>query len=217
MLSGGELSRSLWSFDREGCGKIIPNFYFFLVLKRENYENIFKFWYQSETGGLSRGFWKESVLVLNKSLLFFFSKVVFPLLWWTVVFVLLQFPIYFSLGEFWVAKYLVTILLFFIYLFMLSPIFKYYLDYMMDFSLVTPEFLTRYNQSWMLKRDIKSSYVKNIKTITIEKNTLRYNIFDNGNLIFLSEWDRDNDGEIVLHYIQNPEQAKKKIVRIMKL
>gem|GEM_PF-1094803 len=39
----------------------------------------------------------------------------------------------------------------------------------------------------MLKRDIKSSYVKNIKTITIEKNTLRYNIFDNGNLIFLSE------------------------------
>ena len=88
---------------------------------------------------------------------------------------------------------------------------------MMDFSLVTPEFLTRYNQSWALKRDIKSSYVKNIKTITIEKNTLRYNIFDNGNLIFLSEWDRDNDGEIVLHYIQNPEQAKKKIVRIMKL
>lgn len=119
-------------------------------------------------------FWKESVLVLNKSLLFFFSKVVFPLLWWTVVFVLLQFPIYFSLGEFWVAKYLVTILLFFIYLFMLSPIFKYYLDYMMDFSLVTPEFLTRYNQSWMLKRDIKSSYVKNIKTITIEK--IRYDI-----------------------------------------
>ena len=162
-------------------------------------------------------FWKESVLVLNKSLLFFFPKVVFPLLWWTVVFVLLQFPIYFSLGKFWVTKYLVTIVLFFIYLFMLSPIFKYYLDYMMDFSLVTPEFLTRYNQSWMLKRDIKSSYVKNIKTITIEKNTLRYNIFDNGNLIFLSEWDRDNDGEIVLHYIQNPEQAKKKIVRIMKL
>ena len=150
-------------------------------------------------------------------MLFFFSKVVFPLLWWTVVFVLLQFPIYFSLGKFWVTKYLVTIVLFFIYLFMLSPIFKYYLDYMMDFSLVTPEFLTRYNQSWMLKRDIKSSYVKNIKTITIEKNTLRYNIFDNGNLIFLSEWDRDNDGEIVLHYIQNPEQAKKKIVRIMKL
>ena len=162
-------------------------------------------------------FWKENVFILSKSLLFLFSKVVFPLLWRTGVFIALQFPIYFSLGAFWVAKYIVTGILFFVYLFMLSPIFKYYLDYMMDFSLVTPEFLTRYNQSWALKRDIKSSYVKNIKTITIEKNTLRYNIFDNGNLIFLSEWDRDNDWEIVLHYIQNPEQAKKKIVRIMKL
>gem|GEM_PF-6288710 len=45
------------------------------------------------------------------------------------------------------VKYIVTGILFFVYLFMLSPIFKYYLDYMMDFSLVTPEFLTRYNQS----------------------------------------------------------------------
>lgn len=162
-------------------------------------------------------FWKENVFILSKSGLFLFSKVVFPFLWWTAVFVALQFPIYLSLESFWVAKYVVTGLLFFVYLFMLSPIFKYYLDYIMDFSLVTPEFLTRYNQSWALKRDIKSSYVKNIKTITIEKNTIRYNIFDNGNLIFLSEWDRDNDGEIVLHYIQNPEQTKKEIVRIMKI
>lgn len=74
-----------------------------------------------------------------------------------------------------------------VYIVMLIPIFKNYLDYTMDFSLVTPEYLTRYNQSGALKRDIKSSYVKNIKTITIEKNNFRYNIFDNGNLIFLSE------------------------------
>lgn len=162
-------------------------------------------------------FWKENVYILSKSLLFLFSKVIFPFIWWSLVFVVLQFPIYLSLDSFWTIKYIVTGVLFLVYLFMLSPIFKYYLDYLMDFSLVTPEFLTRYNQSWALKRDIKSSYVKNIKTITIEKNRFRYNIFDNWNLIFLSEGDRDNDWEIVLHYIQNPEKTKKEIIRIMKL
>ncbi len=157
----------------------------------------------------------KNVLVLSKSWLFLMVKVVFPLLRWTLVFIALQFPIYISLEEFWNVRYILTGIMFFVYIVMISPVFKYYLDYVMDFSLVTPQYLTRYNQSWPLKRDIKASNVKNIKTITIEKNNLLYNIFDNGNLIFLSEWDRDNDGEIVLHYIKDPEAKKKEITRIM--
>ncbi|RAL55157.1 hypothetical protein BSK20_05120 [SR1 bacterium human oral taxon HOT-345] len=162
-------------------------------------------------------FGKENVFILNKSFLFFFSKVIVPFFGWTIMFILVQFPIYLGLEDFGNIKYIVTGVLFIIYLFVIAPLFKYYLDYVMDFSLVTPEYLTRYNQTGPLKRDIKSSYVKNIKTITIQKNTFWYNIFDNGNLIFLSEGDRDNQGEIVLHYIKDPEAKKKIITKIMKL
>jgi hypothetical protein len=49
----------------------------------------------------------------------------------------------------------------------------------MDFSIVTQDFLTRYNQTGFFKRDIKSSNVNNIKTITIDKNNILYNIFNN--------------------------------------
>lgn len=157
----------------------------------------------------------NNVLVLRKSSLFLLVKVLFPLLGWTLLFVGLQFPIYISLDEFGNVKYVLTAIMLLVYIVMISPLFKHYLDYIMDFSLVTPQYLTRYNQSWPLKRDIKASNVKNIKTITVEKNNLLYNIFDNGNLIFLSEWDRDNDGEIVLHYIKDPESKKKEITRIM--
>lgn len=162
-------------------------------------------------------FWVENVLVLRKSYLFLLSKVLLPFFWRTLTFVMLQFPVYLALDEFGKVKYMLTAVMFFLYLFILSPLLKYFLDYTMDFSLVTPDYLTRYNQSWPFKRDIKSSYVKNIKTITIEKNCFRYNIFDNGNLIFLSEGDRDNEGEIILHYIKDPEGKKKAITRIMKL
>ena len=109
-------------------------------------------------------------------------------------------------------------LLLYWFLLTISSVLKYYVDYKMDFSIVTPEYLTRYNQSWFFKRDIKSSYVRNIKTITIVKNSMLYNIFNNWNLLFLSEWDREKwDWEIILHYIKNPEEKKKEITRIMKI
>ena len=94
---------------------------------------------------------------------------------------------------------------------------KYYIDYTMDFSIITPEYLTRYNQSGIMSRDIKTSNVMNIKTISIEKHSFLYNIFNNGDLIFLSEGDKADQWEIVLHYIKDPEWAKKEITRIMKL
>ena len=163
---------------------------------------------------------EENVLVLKKSLLFLFVKVIFPVFWWFIAVFCLRILIYINLWDYVTIKILFTIFMLLLYRFILtiSSVVKYYIDYKMDFSVVTPEYLTRYNQTWFFKRDIKSSYVRNIKTITIIKNSIWYNIFNNWNLIFLSEWDREKwDWEIVLHYLQNPEDKKKEITRIMKI
>jgi len=164
---------------------------------------------------------EKNVLMLNKSFLFLFVKVLFPIFWWFIAIFSLRVIIFFNMGEdMKIIRALFTIFMLLLYWFLLviSSITKYYIDYKMDFSIVTPEYLTRYNQTWFFKRDIKSSYVRNIKTITIVKNDPLYNIFNNWNLIFLSEWDREKwDWEIVLHYIQNPEEKKKEITRIMKI
>ena len=170
-------------------------------------------------------YWKENVLVLNKSFLFLFVKVLFPVIWWFIILSALWATVFFSMGDDMLeAKILFTIFMILLYVFIIAVcnVVKYYIDYRMDFSLVTPEYLTRYNQSWLFKRDIRSSYVRNIKTISIVKNDPLYNIFNNGNLIFLWEGDRGltsekGDWEIVLHYIQNQEWKKKDITRIMKI
>jgi len=162
---------------------------------------------------------EENVLMLNKSFLFLFVKVLFPIFWWFIAVFTLRLIIFINMGDNNTLKVIFTIFMLLLYRFILiiSSVIKYYIDYIMDFSIVTPEYLTRYNQTWLFKRDIKSSYVRNIKTITIVKNDPLYNIFDNWNLIFLSEGDRENDWEITLHYIQNPEAKKKEITRIMKI
>lgn len=162
-------------------------------------------------------FWTNEVLVLGKSNLFFAEKVLMPILWRTTMFAILERGLYYVWYDWGILRHAFTRLLILIYIILISPNIKYYLDYTMDFSIFTPETLTRYNQSGFFKRDIKTSNVRNIKTVTIQKNSLRYNIFDNWDLTFLSEWDRANQGEITLHYIQDPESKKKKISQIMKL
>ena len=162
---------------------------------------------------------ENNVLILNKSFLFLLVKVLFPLIWWFIAVFLLRIIVYINIEETTIkALYTIFMLLLYFFLMTITSVLKYYVDYRMDFSIVTPEYLTRYNQSWFFKRDIKSSYVRNIKTITIVKNSMLYNIFNNWNLIFLSEWDREKwNWEIILHFIKNPEEKKKEITRIMKI
>ena len=171
-------------------------------------------------------YWKDNVLVLNKSFLFLFVKVLFPSIWGFIVIFALRAVVFFSMEDMIEVQIIFSVFMLLLYIFLLTmtSVIKYYIDYRMDFSLVTPEYLTRYNQTGFFKRDIRSSYVRNIKTVSIVKNDPLYNIFDNWNLIFLSEGDRgwtwekwDKwDWEIILHYIKNPEEKKKEITKIMK-
>lgn len=92
---------------------------------------------------------ENNVLVLNKSFLFFFVKVLFPILWWFIAIFSLRIIIYINLDDNTI-KVLFTLFMLLLYWFLLtiSSVLKYYVDYKMDFSIVTPEYLTRYNQSW---------------------------------------------------------------------
>lgn len=167
---------------------------------------------------LEEKYWKKNLLILNKSFLFLLVKVILPVIWGLLIYigvVILSVCLFWWVENVWI--YIVSWIWFVIYLIFIYPSLKYYIDYRMDFSIVTQDFLTRYNQTGFFKRDIKSSNVNNIKTITIDKNNILYNIFNNWDLIFMSEWGREKDWEIVLHYIKNPEKVRKDIVRIMKL
>lgn len=162
-------------------------------------------------------FGERNIFVLRKSSLFLLVKFLIPVLWWTLLFTVLNLTIFFGLNEFGQVRWWLIGAFTLSYLIVITPLLKYYIDYTMDFSIITPEYLTRYNQSGIMSRDIKTSNVMNIKTISIEKHSFLYNIFNNGDLIFLSEGDKADQWEIVLHYIKDPEWAKKEITRIMKL
>ena len=157
----------------------------------------------------------DKVLLLDKSWLFLFVKVLPKIIYFVAIII---FTIVVSNRIFWVGnKYTIYVLIgvFAVLLTFAWPVIKHVIDYHMDFALITPQSLIMFNQTWFFKRDMATVDVDKIKTISVRKRYFLYSVFNNWDLIFLSEWDSDNFWEITLYFIPRPEEKKEKVSNII--
>ena len=97
----------------------------------------------------------------------------------------------------------------------LFPIIGKYIDYKMDFIIVIPNSIMMYDQWGILERDIHTISAQSIKAIDINKSWLLYSLFNNGDILILTEGDLEHDGEIKFRRIPKPEKRKNQIVKIV--
>ena len=155
---------------------------------------------------------EENVLCLSRSKLFFVIKFFLPLLEFLIL-VFAGILLFYYLFDY---LYLVQIIV--VMLLVSLPFIVYitgkYIDYKMDFVLVTPDALMEYNQSWVFNKKVVTINEKSIKSITVERKGFLYSIFNNGDLVFFSEGD-ETRGDVTLYYVSDPELKKTQISKIM--
>lgn len=153
------------------------------------------------------------VLCFGRSRLYKFLKVDLPLIG-LVIFTWLGLFFFFRWlwGEYFWALFVVFLTIDIVFLF---PIVFKYIDYLMDFIIVIPHAIMLYEQWWLFKRNVVTISVQSVKSISIKKSWLLYSIFDNGNIIILTEWDTERNGEIRLRWIPDPEYRKDQIVKLI--
>lgn len=159
-------------------------------------------------------FWVDKVIMLGKSRLFRFLKIFLPIFFYLLILggaIRLAYLMFDNTDHVIYAWIIVFVLL----LLVSWPIIKHYMDYKMDFAIVTPESLIMFNQTWIFKRDTAAIDVEKIKTISINKRSLMYSIFNNWNIIFLSEWDNKSYWEVTLLFIFRPEEKRDMISEIV--
>ncbi|AKH32645.1 hypothetical protein XF24_00289 [candidate division SR1 bacterium Aalborg_AAW-1] len=156
----------------------------------------------------------DKVLLVEKSGLFLFVKVYFPIIISLLVGLVTGLSIDYFLETQTIRSVLTGSLM---ALFMLIPyrIFKHYIDYHMDYCLITPTEIILAEQSGIFKRQIRTLDASKIKSISVHKKHVLKSIFNNGVILFLSDGDDNNLGEINIDYIYNPEAHKEKINAIM--
>lgn len=155
----------------------------------------------------------DNVLCFWRSKLYHIIKVAIPftLLLFITVFGLIFF--YKWLGGDYFTYLLTAIII--INIVFIFPVIGKYIDYKMDFIIVIPHAIMMYEQWGIFKRNVSTISAQSIKSIAIKKSWLLYSMFDNGDIIVLTEGDTERNGEIMLRRIPRPEKRKNQIVKIV--
>ena len=155
----------------------------------------------------------DNVLCFGRSKIYQVYKVIFPFFSLALVTALGLFFFYSRLaGDYF--SYIVVALLIMDIVF-LFPVAEKYIDYKMDFIIVIPNAIMMYDQWGIFKRDVITISSQSIKAITIKKSGFVYSLFDNGDIVILTEWDSERNGEITFRRIPGPEERRDQIVKVI--
>jgi len=158
-------------------------------------------------------YWYENVLCFWRSELYWWLKFFLPFLVYTAIAIFVMLFFYNQLGNAYFSYILISVII--IYLVFFIPLVGKYIDYRMDFIIVIPNAIMMYEQWWILKRNVSTISSQSVKSISIKKSGLLYSIFDNGDIVILTEWDSDRYGEIKFRRIPRPEKRKNQIVKVI--
>lgn len=170
-------------------------------------------------------YWSGNVIHIRKSKLFLRFYVILPGLAWLVTFVGMISLILILIPEHLVV--LIVILLLIVFWVWCAPalkILKYCFDYYMDFSIITPQSFIMYDQTWLFKRTSKVIDLIHIRSVSVEKSWFIDSIFNNWNIVVLSEWSdlsgsresKADPGKIYFRYVKNPEYYTDRIQLMLK-
>ena len=160
-------------------------------------------------------YWKDNVLIIYRDKIFFIFHVVLPAIIYVFLILFLAYITY--ILDLWNVKWWFFLFIFFIsFLVVWWKLLKRFIDYKMDFAIITPNEILAYNQTWFFTRQGRTIDIEKLKTVSIDKKWILQSIFDYWTLIFLSEWDDHGQWWIELHYVGDPDSVKKKVMDIVK-
>jgi type III secretory pathway component EscS len=86
-----------------------------------------------------------------------------------------------------------------------------YFNYLLDYTIITPTYISTYNQIGLFSRQIRTLEPNKIKTIDFKSTGIINSLFNFGDIIILLEGDELWQWEIRIDYIYHPEGIKEKI------
>lgn len=162
-------------------------------------------------------FGEDKVLIIRKSKLFFYKYLWWPFMLFGVLLIGGMYSLYVVLDTVPLEVELVfrAIILMYI-LALLAKVSGRRVQYKMDFLIVTPKEVIKYDQEWVFSRHTEKIHADKIKSISIEKHGFIQSLLDIGEIHFLAEGDSE-DGDIAMDYIDALTSTEKSIRHVLGL
>lgn len=84
----------------------------------------------------------------------------------------------------------------------------------MDFKIVVPKKIHLFNQKWVYG-DSQIMNSNKIKTINTHYSSFFSSFFNYGDIVVLSEWDNENNGEMLFDFIGDPSKTVKEMQKVL--
>ncbi len=168
----------------------------------------------------SESYWSENVLIVFKNNVFLAIYVIIPLILYLLF--ISGVAWLFFIVDFWAPqlnyyKWVVfTIGVIIVTLIVGWKLLKRFIDYEMDFAIITPEEVVFYEQDGILSREGITLNSSKLRSITVEKDWLLRSIFNFGNLLFLAEGYHEDGWDIRFVYLDDPDNKKYKAREILR-
>lgn len=159
-------------------------------------------------------FGEEYVALIHKSRLVWYATIMFPLSRFVLIVILGTYVIYtYPLPHpslyrifWWVVAFWWIILL--------VTLSRRYVDVRMDFLIVTPKEVMKFDQQGVFWRTAEKISADKIKTITLKKEWFLASFFDVWSIVFLAEGDMEA-WDIVMESVDTVEATERKIRHIL--
>lgn len=161
-------------------------------------------------------FGEEKVIVVHRSKFYYYVYIGFPAFLYVVALVIAAYLIFAYASESIAAWIAFSAVFVFIGLGLFMRLRPRYVDYKMDFLIVTPTEVIKYDQTGIFTRSIEKIHADKLKTITINKEGFVNSFFDIGTLIFLAEGDKE-EGDIIMQFVDSIEATERKMLHVLGL
>lgn len=182
--------------------KILSNFDTRLGKKlRKEYEESFGEW---------------NVLLVHKSKFFFYKHIWLSFFLYIILLIVWAYFLYSyePINEYLERWFWWVFILYWLLLFIKNS--RQWINYRMDFLLVTPKEVIKYDQKWVFWRSVDKIHSEKVKAIRVSKHWFLMSLLNIWTLKFLAEWDRD-EGDILMEYVDWVEAREKRIRTILSL
>jgi len=143
---------------------------------------------------------------IKHSIFLFFYQILLSIIWLYSIFS----TMILGISNIWLGILQLIINLAFIIL--IYKIILRFIDFEMDFVIVTIDEIESYAQTWFLKNDITTMDLSKCRSITMWKEWLFNSFFNLWTLNVLSEWDNEHHWEVKFNYIHQLELLKKELL-----
>jgi len=179
-------------------------------------------WKENEYNDAVSKYWKENVMLIERSFAFWVMRWIFPSLLYTAIAVFLWYIAIVLLADYTIISWtLVWIIMLFLLLF-LNYLVRTYLDYKFDFTLVTKWWVYTFKQIGFFNSKNKDLPANKIRSIESQRFWILWNIFWYWNIVIVTDGsmhEKDENGRHIwwktkITYISNSKQVTKNIMEL---